>query len=137
MWRLVAVLAASWGAGCVSLSIRVGQPSYPSGTSASAEIRNEGWRTAYGNFCWSYSLERRCGTAWIPIERPDRKCTKQLDAYAPGSANGAPFHIPGETPSGTYRLVTSVEAGGSHYKVTSNEFSVVGSAIIADGCKTP
>lgn len=123
------VLAASSGAGCVSLSLRVDRPSYRSDEHSYAELRNDGWRVAYGNFCTTYSLERRCGTAWIPIERPDRTCTKELDGYAPGSSRAETFHVPRETSKGTYRLVTHVEAGGSDYKVTSNEFLIVGSAI--------
>lgn len=136
LWGIGAfVSAALFGTGCASVSIRVDRSSYAAGDSGHAQITNEGVRTAYGNFCASYTLERRRGSTWIPIEGEDRRCTKQLDGYGPGSERAAVFHIPRDTPSGTYRLVTRVEGGASDEQVASNEFVVVGPARMQEACE--
>ena len=127
---------AAFGTGCASVSIHVARSSYAAGDSGYVQITNEGWRTAYGNFCATYTLERRRGSAWIPVERDDRRCTKQLDGYAPGSRRPAVFHIPRDTPNGIHRLVSRLD-GRADDRVTSNEFVVVGSAGTADGPPKP
>jgi hypothetical protein len=130
------VLVVAFGSGCASVSVRVDHPSFRDGERGYVAIRNTGWRAAYGNFCLGYGLERRCGTAWIPVEPDDCKCTKKLDAYPAGAVRNDVFHVPRGTPNGTYRLVTRVDGQhGSNDRVTSNEFAVVGSQSATDGCR--
>jgi hypothetical protein len=107
--------SAPAAADSTAVELRVDSTSYAAGGQVALTITNHSNTTVSFNPC-TRIVERESGSAWVPVEEPNRVCTMEAWLLEPHATRNATTELPSPLEAGRYRLVillTREGAGGT------------------------